>query len=214
MSLFTRRLTTLAIGAFALIVTSACAVYAQGRPVPRGQATINQRAAQAQFESGYRDGLRAGESDVRRNERFNFRDEREWQRAGNNRPFRDGFERGYEDGYRRYDARGGYGSRGGYGNSGGGYDPRGGYGSRGGYGGRIYANPAMAAGYDDGYEQGMEDARDGDRYDPVRAKDYRDGDNGYDRRFGTRDQWKIAYRDGFKAGYDRGYREARQYGWR
>ena len=61
----------------------------------------------------------------------------------------------------------------------------------------------------------MEDARDGDRYDPVRAKDYRDGDNGYDRRFGTRDQWKIAYRDGFKAGYERGYREARQYGgWR
>ena len=61
----------------------------------------------------------------------------------------------------------------------------------------------------------MEDARDGDRFDPVRAKDYRDGDNGYDRRYGTRDQWKVAYRDGSKAGYERGYREARQYGnWR
>jgi hypothetical protein len=188
MGIPTSRLTILATAALAVTV-AATSVEAQ-----------SPRAAQAQFDNGYREGLREGQTDARRNERFNYTDERAWQRAGNNRPFREGFERGYADGFRR----GGSVGRGGYG----------GYGN-GRPGARIYTNPAMAAGFDDGYEQGMDDARDGDRYDPVRAKDYRDGDNDYDRRYGTKDQWKIAYREGFKAGYERGYREARQYGnWR
>ena len=69
----------------------------------------------------------------------------------------------------------------------------------------------MAAGFNDGFEQGIDDARDGDRFDPIRAKDYREGDNGYDKRYGTKAQWQIAYRDGFRAGYERGYREAQAY---
>lgn len=203
----------LAILATAALAVTVAATSAGAQTLPR--------AAQAQFDNGYRDGLREGETDARRNERFNFTDERGWQRANTNRPFREGFERGYADGFRRQDRGGyvgdrGYGGYGGRGNGGNGGYGRGGNGRwERGVGARIYANPAMAAGFDDGYEQGMEDARDNDRYDPVRAKDYRDGDNDYDRRYGTRDQWKIAYREGFKAGYDRGYREARQYGgWR
>ena len=189
------RLATGMIGALALVATSACGVaYAQGgRNVPRASA------AQAEFDHGFRLGVRAGEDDARRGERFNYNDERDWQRAGN-RAFRDGFERGYTEAYRRND-RGGYVGPGGYG----------GYGGRGdgGYRGGAYANPATAAGFDDGYRQGREDARDGDRFDPVRAKRYREGDRGYDRRYGTREQWKTAYRQGFRAGYDRGYREGR-----
>lgn len=182
------------IGILALVASSACGVaYAQGgRSFPRASA------AQAQFDQGFRLGVRAGETDARRGERFNYRDERDWQRSGS-RPFRDGFERGYSDGYRR----GGYVGRGGSGVYGG----RGDGGYRG--GGAVYADPATAAGFEDGYRQGAEDARDGDRFDPVRAKRYREGDRGYDRRYGSREQWKTAYRQGFRAGYERGSREGR-----
>ncbi|HUF24653.1 MAG TPA: hypothetical protein VMN81_11030 [Vicinamibacterales bacterium] len=166
------------IGVLALVATSACGVaYAQGgRGFPRASTS------QAQFDQGFRLGVRAGETDARRGERFNYRDERDWQRAGN-RAFRDGFERGYTEAYRRND--------------------------RGGYGGGVYADPATAAGFEDGYRQGLEDGRDGDRFDPVRAKRYREGDRGYDRRYGTREQWKTAYRQAFREGYERGYRGIR-----
>jgi hypothetical protein len=64
----------------------------------------------------------------------------------------------------------------------------------------------------DGYEKGREDARDNDSYDPVRHSWYRSGDRGYNNRYGTRDDYKLVYRDGFESGYERGYREVRGYG--
>ena len=72
-----------------------------------------------------------------------------------------------------------------------------------------YNNPAYSRGYDDGYRKGIEAARDGDRYDVRREGLYRDGDRGYDRRYGSRNQWQRIYRDGFQSGYDSGYRNAR-----
>jgi hypothetical protein len=67
-------------------------------------------------------------------------------------------------------------------------------------------------GYKDGFDKGREDARDRDSYDPVRHDRYRDGDHGYNKRYGTKDQYKNVYRDGFRGGYDDGYREVRGYG--
>ena len=64
----------------------------------------------------------------------------------------------------------------------------------------------------DGYEKGREDARDNDSYDPVRHSWYRSGDRGYNNRYGTRDDYKLVYRDGFESGYERGYREVKGYG--
>jgi hypothetical protein len=64
----------------------------------------------------------------------------------------------------------------------------------------------------DGYEKGREDARDNDSFDPVRHSRYRSGDRGYSSRYGTRDDYKLVYRDGFESGYDRGYREVKGYG--
>ena len=183
MSFSFRRLTTLGAVVVAFAAASACGVAAQTwRGVPSTQS-------RTQFERGYRDGVRAGETDARRGDRFNFTDERSYRQARGNYAFRDGFERGYNEGYRR---RGGYAGRGGrrYGGS---------YGRS--------ANPATARGFDDGYKAGRDDGNDGDRYNPIGARDYRDGENGYDRRFGTREQWKIAYREGFKIGYERGYWE-------
>ena len=77
------------------------------------------------------------------------------------------------------------------------------------YRGGRYNNPAYSRGYDDGYRRGMEASRDGDRYDVRRERDYRDADNGYDRRYGSRDQWRQVYRDGFASGYDEGFRNGR-----
>ena len=61
-------------------------------------------------------------------------------------------------------------------------------------------------GYRDGLEKGREDARDRDSYDPVRHSWYRSGNRGYDSRYGTRDAYKLTYRDGFEAGYEQAYR--------
>lgn len=188
-----KRAAILSVGAFALITTSACAVYAQGgRHYPR--ATVHD-AARAHFERGYRDGLRAGERDLRSRDSFSYRDERAWRRAPSS-AYREGFERGYADGYRG----GRYGRDNRYGR-----DDR--YGRDGRYGG--FTNAAAERGFRDGYAQGRDDARDRDRFDPVRAKKYRDGDDGYDRRFGSRDDWKREYRAAFRQGYERGYREER-----
>ena len=53
-----------------------------------------------------------------------------------------------------------------------------GYGRYRGYGGREYA---LNRGFNDGYEQGFEAARDRDRYEPRRERWYRDAERGYDR---------------------------------
>ena len=79
---------------------------------------------------------------------------------------------------------------------------------------RGYANNSVAfqGGERDGYAKGREDARDNDSYDPVRHSWYRSGDRGYNNRYGTRDDYKLVYRDGFESGYERGYREVKGYG--
>ena len=60
-------------------------------------------------------------------------------------------------------------------------------------------------GYRDGIEKGREDRGDNDSFDPVRHSRYRSADRGYNSRYGTREDYKLAYRDGFEAGYSQGY---------
>lgn len=74
---------------------------------------------------------------------------------------------------------------------------------------RAYNTPAYDNGYRDGLEKGRKDADDRNSYDPVRHSWYRSGDRGYNNRLGTRDQYKLVYRDGFEAGYDQAYRGGR-----
>jgi len=76
---------------------------------------------------------------------------------------------------------------------------------------RGYRDPAFARGYSDGWERGADDGRDRDRYDPVRHGDYRDGDDGYTRSYGSRDVYKNNYRAGFRQGYEDGYRSGARY---
>ena len=76
--------------------------------------------------------------------------------------------------------------------------------------GRIQ-DPASASGYDAGYEKGLADGRDGHRYDPVRHRDYRDGERGYRGEYGSRDAYRINFRAGFRQGYEDGYRDGARY---
>ena len=179
-------------------------------------------------DHGYREGLKEGQNDGRRGERFYYQDEREYQRGdrGYHRSFgdreryrqifRDGYAAGYSDGFGRSSRVGrndGYypspGSRGPYGQQG----P---YPSRGipdVYRGRTgYGSVAFDNGTRDGYEKGQEDARKRRSYDPLRHSWYRSGDRHYEGRYGSREQYKDIYRRAFQQGYEQGFNEGR-YRW-
>lgn len=74
-------------------------------------------------------------------------------------------------------------------------------------GSRLYQDPASSAGYQSGYEHGLRDGQDGERYDPVRHRDYRDGQRGHTSSYGSKDSYKTNFRTGFRKGYEDGYRE-------
>jgi hypothetical protein len=193
----------------------------------------------AAFERGYREGIQRGADDARDGRRFEpqrdrvYRDgdrgynsrygSREWYRN----EFRRGYSTGYRDGYYSVQGDGRYRrdrisrsddgriSRSDDGRISRSDDGRISQGRRDGIYGRGpgrtrgYQEPAFARGYSDGWEKGLDDGRDRDRYDPVRHGDYKDGDNGYDRSYGSKDAYRNNYRAGFRQGYEDGYRDGR-----
>ena len=60
-------------------------------------------------------------------------------------------------------------------------------------------------GYQDGLDQGRNDARKGKSYDLNRHDEYRDADKGYLSSYGDKRQYQAAYRRGFEDGYREGY---------
>ncbi len=190
----------------------------------------------AAYDNGFREGLKQGEKDGRKNQVFAYQDERTFQRADKGyhreygsidryrQSFRSGYSAGYSDGYQRYAPN--YSNRNGrnvpwrddrrppvYPNSGRypGYPSNPSYpsypGSAGGYGG--YSDVAFQNGVNDGQEKGAEDARKNRSFDPLRHAWYRSGDRHYEGRWGSREQYKELYRQGFQEGYQRGYRDWR-----
>lgn len=77
---------------------------------------------------------------------------------------------------------------------------------------RVHGHRDLAYrhGLDDGYRRGLDDARDRDRYNARRHREYRRGDDGYRRQYGSLRAYKRDYRAGFTTGYDRGYRDGRR----
>lgn len=71
------------------------------------------------------------------------------------------------------------------------------------------SGPAYSVGYKDGYDKGLDDADDNDRYDPSRHGRYKSADHEYENEYGSKEQYRITYREGFLAGYDAGYRDLR-----
>ena len=155
------------------------------------------------FDRGYREGLQQGQRDLRdgrepryeRSRAYRQGDRGYQDRYGSREIYRNNFRRGFAAGYRAGYVR-----------------FRGGVfqGRRGGRDGRLplgYQEPAFARGYSDGWEKGVDDGRDRDRYDPVRHGDYKDGDQGYSRAYGSKDAYRNNYRAGFRQGYEDGYRD-------
>jgi|SRR5947208_3035743 len=205
-----RYLPALVLSAAVLAAAPACASYGYNGSQRSAYRDVERRA----YDSGYRDGVRRGEDDGRRGRAYSFERQGDWRDAddgyhrdyGNRefyrRVFRRGFETGYSEGFNRYNRGYGYGApRSGY------PVPAPGYGYPAGGG---YSTPAAQIGYRDGYEVGRNDARDRERFDPVRSSRYRSGDHDYDRRYGSKDEYKRIYRDAFQRGYEQGYRESRR----
>jgi hypothetical protein len=173
----------LCVAVLALATTAAFAQSGVGRDngwqVDRGQDA---------YEAGYREGVRRAEHDGRRGRDFELQREPPFNR-------RDEFRRGYVDGYRAgYERFRNRAAR----QVGDGLGRR----ATGGY-----HEVAAARGYSDGFEDGQNDGRRGNRYDPVSSRDYREGDNGYSRSYGSRDAYRNNYRAGFRQGYEDGYRD-------
>jgi flagellar biosynthesis/type III secretory pathway protein FliH len=158
---------------------------ARGRDDDRGRQNTNRNA----YDDGYQDGLQRGEADARSGRPF----------GGSVFSDRNDYGVGFVDGYRTgYDRQ--YVFRANRGRS----DARVLRQQRG--TARGYREPAFATGFDSGYENGLKDGRDGDRYDPVRHRDYRDGERGYRDGYGSRDGYRTNFRTGFRQGYEEGYR--------
>jgi hypothetical protein len=66
---------------------------------------------------------------------------------------------------------------------------------------------AQENGYRDGYNKGIEEYREGDRYNPQNTSPYRNGLNGYDRNMGNKEQYKQIYRQAFLQGFRQGYNQ-------
>jgi hypothetical protein len=81
------------------------------------------------------------------------------------------------------------------------------------WGQNDYSRQAYDNGYRRGVERGERDGRDRRAMNYRDERDYRNGDWGYNSRYGPRDYYRQAFRNGFEAGYADGYnRYARGYG--
>jgi len=186
-----------------LTAAPACASYGRAYGQP-GYGRVDDRA----YRYGYNEGRKDGESDGKRgrsadyDRHEDYRDADDGYRGGNKNEyrqlFRRGYAEGYNDSYRRYARNAGRPVRPG--------PPP----VFGGPGRPGYSSPAAANGFRDGLEQGREDARDGDRFDPVRSSRYRSGDHDYNGRYGSRDDYRREYRAAFQQGYEQGYRGGRR----
>src|SRR5688572_944823 len=136
---------------------------------------------QQELNRGYQQGIQTGASDAQRGQRYSPERSRYYQRAPSV-PFREGFVRGYEQGYQQY-ARGGYRNNRGYG-------------TYGGYGNQQELN----RGYQQGLETGSSDAQRRQSYDPQRSKHWR---NARTQEF--REGFARGYDEGYRRyGYDNG----------
>ncbi|MGE0362317.1 MAG: hypothetical protein AB7H93_10770 [Vicinamibacterales bacterium] len=176
----------------------------------------------AAYDSGYRDGVRAGGDDARDGRAFEYQRHRDYRsgdggyssRAGRrdtwSERYRAGFVAGYRDGY--YSSGGGRG-RGAVRGSPWSGPPVGGARRPSAFPG-VSDDIGYANGFEEGYKRGHDDGEDRDRYDPRRHGRYRDADQGYRREYGSRSVYEASYRRGFERGYDQGYADGQRRRWR
>ena len=194
------------------IASPACAAQVYGQTYPRGGVYGGNRDFDRRaYDNGYREGLEEGRNDARHDRNFSYDRHNEYRDADDGyhrrdgdrefyrRSYRRGFEAGYNEAYRgsaRNWRGGAYPTYRNY--------PTGP--SNGSYGGFARDN-----GYREGVDAGRRDARDSERFDPIRAmKRYYRDDSGYDNRYGSRDDYKRDYGAAFEQGYREGYGATRR----
>jgi flagellar biosynthesis/type III secretory pathway protein FliH len=145
-------------------------------------------ARRAAHENGYKDGLKRGERAARDRRPLDLQREGDYRSAdggynrnyGDRNLYRDSYRSGFARGYRE------------------GYTRR--HNGTAGYG-------AFQNGIRDGYSKAVDDIDDRKYPDARKHKWYREGDHDYDKRYGSKDAYKLEYRRGFQQGYERAYRE-------
>jgi hypothetical protein len=160
---------------FGMIASTSTTAHAQWRT--RDNGYNNQ-----QVQQGFQYGVNVGAADAQGRQSYSPQ-RSHYYRDAPNQAFREGFTRGYDQGYRQY--------AGAYGN--GGYRNDGSYGN-GGYRNGGYDNQQINAGYQQGVNTGASDGRSNKGYSPERSRYYRNAST-------------QAYREGFVRGYDEGYRQ-------
>ena len=163
---------------FGIIATTSTPANAQWRD--RDYGYNNQ-----ELQQGYQYGVNIGAADAQRGQSYSPQRSR-YYRGASTQAFRDGFVRGYDQGYRQY--AGAYGNRG--------YRNDGSYGNgryrNGNYGG--YEQQELNNGYQQGLNTGASDGRNNKSYSPERSRYFQNAST-------------QAYRNGFVRGYDEGYRQ-------
>jgi hypothetical protein len=185
----------LAVGA----ATPACAT-----PLYQSRGIYSQSFERRAYDNGRHEGFEAGRDDARGGRRFSYARDREYRNAdagyrrqdgslnAYRRTFRQGFQDGYSDGFNQF-ARA---------------IPRTAPYPRGARPG-IYTSPAAENGYRDGLEAGRNDARRRGPFNPERSSRYRSADHNYNRRYGSKDDYRREYRVAFQRGYEDGFTGAR-----
>ena len=174
-----------------IIATTSTTVDAQWRRNGSYGGNNNQ-----QIQQGYQYGVNTGAADAQKRQSYSPQRSHYYKDASS-QAFRDGFVRGYDEGYRQ--SSGAYGNRGGNG----GYRNDGSYGNggyrndgssgNGGYGNGGYNNQEVSRGYQQGINTGASDGQSNKSYDPQRSRYYKNASQ--------------AFREGFVRGYDKGYRQ-------
>lgn len=207
-------------GAFALSMTLAGSVPAFAQAVPRTSNGYYDRYDRYAFDNGYTAGAREGERDARDNNDYGFKRDDAYEdadagfRGGDKDRYREEFRRGYEVGYDRAYRRFASNSwlddhpvtttpvPAPYPDRPSGYVavpvPI--------YHENVNSRIAYENGYRDGADEGRKDFERRRAFEPTRRDRYKDGDRGYEDRYGSRDEYKADYRAGFRAGYEEAYR--------
>jgi hypothetical protein len=137
-----------------------------------------------QIQQGFQYGVNTGASDAQRRQNYSPQRSR-YYRDAPSQAFREGFVRGYDQGFRQYAGNSG---NGGYRNDG--YYNNGSYGNNGYYNN----NQELNSGYQQGINTGADDGRRNKTYSPERSRYYQSASS-------------QAFREGFIRGYDAGYRQ-------
>ena len=182
----------------------------QSRDYGHDQYSGSLDARQHGYEHAYRDGADQGRQDRERKMPYSWRDNDYWgargyeQAFGDRNEYMDGYRQGYQAGYddAYYALAGQYGQIYGRPQAGrrvpSGTDP---------YADRQFGATDMAfdAGYREGVTLGQQDRGRNARSNYRGNNVYKNGDLGYRPSYGSRDQYRVEFRDGLERGYADGY---------